>query len=140
MHHTDAQDAELALGGIEALTEPKRAERWMRPVEIAAAGLLVIMIVTVLANVFFRYVLAKPLTAMTTAMRRLASGDTSVPVPAAGRKDEVGQMAAAFNAILLFVVAGYVLYEGVKRIFEPEPVGSIGMLAVAAELHGAEAR
>jgi cobalt-zinc-cadmium efflux system protein len=41
-------------------------------------------------------------------------------------------LAAAFNAILLFVVAGYVLYEGVKRIFEPVPVGSIGMLAVAA--------
>ena len=61
MHHTEAQDAELALGGIEALSEPKRAERWMRPVEIAAAGLLVAMIVTVLANVFFRYVLAKPL-------------------------------------------------------------------------------
>lgn len=61
MHHTEAQDAELALGGIEALAEPKRAEAWMRPVEIAAAGLLVVMIVTVLANVFFRYVLAKPL-------------------------------------------------------------------------------
>ena len=41
-------------------------------------------------------------------------------------------LAAAFNAILLFVVAGYVLYEGIKRIFDPEPVGSIGMLAVAA--------
>ena len=53
MHHTEAQDAELALGGIEALAEPKRAEVWMRPVEIAAAGLLVVMIVTVLANVFF---------------------------------------------------------------------------------------
>ena len=62
MHQTDAHaGAELALGGIEALTEPKRAEAWMRPVEIAAAGLLVVMIVTVLANVFFRYVLAKPL-------------------------------------------------------------------------------
>ncbi|WP_207100748.1 TRAP transporter large permease subunit [Paracoccus shandongensis] len=62
MHQTDAHaGAELALGGIEALAEPKRAERWMRPVEIAAAGLLVVMIVTVLANVFFRYVLAKPL-------------------------------------------------------------------------------
>ncbi|MCZ0961320.1 TRAP transporter large permease [Paracoccus benzoatiresistens] len=62
MHQTDAHaDAELALGGIEALAEPKRAEAWMRPVEIAAAGLLVVMIVTVLANVFFRYVLAKPL-------------------------------------------------------------------------------
>ncbi len=41
-------------------------------------------------------------------------------------------LAAAFNAVLLFVVAGYVLYEGIKRIFDPEPVGSIGMLAVAS--------
>ncbi|ATQ42917.1 cation diffusion facilitator family transporter [Caulobacter mirabilis] len=41
-------------------------------------------------------------------------------------------LAAAFNAVLLFLVAGYVLYEGVKRILEPQPVGSIGMLAVAA--------
>lgn len=54
-------DGELALGGIEALAEPKRAERWMRPIEIIAAGLLLTMIVTVLANVFFRYVLQKPL-------------------------------------------------------------------------------
>lgn len=41
-------------------------------------------------------------------------------------------LAAAFNALLLFAVAGYVLYEGIKRIFDPEPVGSIGMLVVAA--------
>ncbi|QCQ99376.1 cation diffusion facilitator family transporter [Brevundimonas sp. SGAir0440] len=41
-------------------------------------------------------------------------------------------LAAAFNAVLLFVVAGYVLYEGIKRILDPEPVGSIGMLIVAA--------
>lgn len=62
MQLTEARsEAELALGGIEALTEPKRAEPWMRPVEIAAAGLLLVMIVTVLANVFYRYVLAKPL-------------------------------------------------------------------------------
>lgn len=53
--------AEPALGGIEAMSEPKRAERWMRPIELVAAALLVVMIVTVLANVFFRYVLAKPL-------------------------------------------------------------------------------
>ncbi|MBC9245490.1 TRAP transporter large permease subunit [Paracoccus sp. 11-3] len=53
--------AELALGGIEAMAQPKRAERWMRPVEILAAALLITMMVTVLANVFFRYVLAKPL-------------------------------------------------------------------------------
>jgi len=41
-------------------------------------------------------------------------------------------LAAAFNAILLFAVAGYVLYEGIKRIINPEPVGSIGMLLVAS--------
>ncbi|HWL58031.1 MAG TPA: TRAP transporter large permease subunit [Paracoccus sp. (in: a-proteobacteria)] len=62
MQLTDTElGAELALGGVEAMAEPKRAEPWMRPVEIAAAGLLLVMIVTVLANVFFRYVLSKPL-------------------------------------------------------------------------------
>ena len=41
-------------------------------------------------------------------------------------------LAAAFNAVLLFVVAGYVLYEGITRFFDPEPVESVGMLAVAS--------
>ncbi|WP_250636656.1 cation diffusion facilitator family transporter [Caulobacter henricii] len=40
-------------------------------------------------------------------------------------------LAAAFNAILLFAVAIYVLVEGVKRIIDPEPVQSTGMLIVA---------
>ncbi|NQE65322.1 MULTISPECIES: cation diffusion facilitator family transporter [unclassified Caulobacter] len=41
-------------------------------------------------------------------------------------------LAAAFNAILLFAVAIYVLVEGIKRIVEPEPVQSLGMLVVAS--------
>ncbi|WP_018633849.1 TRAP transporter large permease [Neomegalonema perideroedes] len=57
----EQQDAEIVLGGVETLAEPKRAEPWMRPVEYLAAALLVVMIVTVLANVFFRYALHKPL-------------------------------------------------------------------------------
>lgn len=62
MQLTDTQSgADLALGGIEATSQPKRAERWMRPIEVAAAALLIVMITMVLANVFFRYVLAKPL-------------------------------------------------------------------------------
>ncbi|MGP3698026.1 TRAP transporter large permease [Rhodobacter sp. NSM] len=62
MQLTDADpQSDVALGGIETLAEPKRAERWMKPVELMAASLLVVMIATVLANVFFRYVLAKPL-------------------------------------------------------------------------------
>jgi len=40
-------------------------------------------------------------------------------------------LAAAFNVILLFGVAIYVLVEGVKRIVNPEPVGSVGMFIVA---------
>ena len=41
-------------------------------------------------------------------------------------------LAAAFNALLLFAVAGYVLYEGIARFFEPAEVQSKGMLIVAA--------
>ena len=40
-------------------------------------------------------------------------------------------LAAAFNAILLFGVAIYVLVEGIRRIIEPETVQSTGMLVVA---------
>lgn len=40
-------------------------------------------------------------------------------------------LAAAFNALLLFAVAAYVLYEGVRRFFEPSEVQSQGMLIVA---------
>lgn len=40
-------------------------------------------------------------------------------------------LAAAFNAVLLFGVAFYILVEGVKRIFEPEGVQSTAMLVVA---------
>lgn len=41
-------------------------------------------------------------------------------------------LAAAFNAMLLFVVAGYIFYEGIARFFEPAEVQSLGMLAVAS--------
>ena len=41
-------------------------------------------------------------------------------------------LAAAFNALLLFVVAAYVLYEGIKRFFEPTEVKSTGMLIIAS--------
>lgn len=40
-------------------------------------------------------------------------------------------LAAAFNAVLLFFVALYVLVEGIKRILQPEMVQSFGMIVVA---------
>ena len=39
--------------------------------------------------------IAKPISGMTAAMRRLAAGETELDVPAQGRGDEVGSMAAA---------------------------------------------
>jgi methyl-accepting chemotaxis protein len=39
--------------------------------------------------------IAKPISAMTAAMRRLAAGETELDVPAQGRGDEIGSMAAA---------------------------------------------
>lgn len=41
-------------------------------------------------------------------------------------------LAAAFNALLLFAVAAYVLFEGIKRFFEPTEVQSTGMLVIAS--------
>jgi cobalt-zinc-cadmium efflux system protein len=41
-------------------------------------------------------------------------------------------LAAAFNALLLFAVAGYVLWEGIGRFVAPSAVESTGMLIVAA--------
>nr|WP_313633356.1 methyl-accepting chemotaxis protein [Brevundimonas naejangsanensis] len=94
-----------AEGALDGLIEKKVQEsRLYGEKQVAAAktarmvligGLLLALALAGGMAVMLTNVLAKPLTAMTTAMRRLASGDTSVPVPAAGRKDEVGQMAAA---------------------------------------------
>ncbi|WP_029007383.1 methyl-accepting chemotaxis protein [Azospirillum halopraeferens] len=39
--------------------------------------------------------IAGPVTSMTDAMRRLAGGDTTVAIPAIGRRDEIGAMAGA---------------------------------------------
>ena len=41
-------------------------------------------------------------------------------------------LAAAFNALLLFAVAGYVLWEGIGRFLAPAEVQSAGMLAIGA--------
>ena len=40
-------------------------------------------------------------------------------------------LAAAFNALLLFVAAGYILIEAIGRFRTPEPVAANGMLVIA---------
>ena len=60
-----------------------------------AIGILITAAIAVGGGLLLTGAIAKPVTAMTSAMRRLASGDHSVDVPARGRKDEIGQMAGA---------------------------------------------
>ncbi len=40
-------------------------------------------------------------------------------------------LAAAFNAVLLFLVALYILYEAYRRLSQPQEIASVGMLGVA---------
>ncbi len=86
---TENMDAKLAKSTVDehkAFTAAWEA--------LAIGGLLVVAFSTFLGWMLTR-ALATPITAMTAAMNRLASGDNSVEVPSVGRRDEVGEMAAA---------------------------------------------
>ncbi|WP_369061611.1 methyl-accepting chemotaxis protein [Caulobacter sp. 73W] len=53
------------------------------------------VVIAGLMNWLLSGAVAAPVAAMTQTMRRLASGDNAVEIPAMGRKDELGDMAAA---------------------------------------------
>ncbi|EJZ22926.1 HAMP domain-containing methyl-accepting chemotaxis protein [Rhizobium sp. Pop5] len=59
-------------------------------------GMLVLMTLAGSA-VFGSRAIAKPIARITSAMRNLASGDTSTQIPFVGRLDEIGAMAAAVD-------------------------------------------
>jgi len=114
----DGQGAALALVGrspsapLSALLDDleqnhhriagQRLSRQMRASNTAklalAAGAALVLAGAVGAAILVTRLVAKPVTAMTAVMRRLAGGDNTVDVPALGWKDEVGEMAAAVGA------------------------------------------
>ena len=57
--------------------------------------LAVMLVVGLGATLYALLGVSRPITVMTDAMRRLAGGDTDSAVPYAGRRDEIGAMAAA---------------------------------------------
>ncbi|THD61035.1 methyl-accepting chemotaxis protein [Phenylobacterium sp.] len=61
---------------------------------LAIGGALAILLSMLMGWLLSRAI-ASPISAMTEAMGKLASGDHAVDVPAVGRKDEVGRMAGA---------------------------------------------
>jgi len=96
---------EDALGSL--ITEKTEQGRVFGDVQVQVAksarmvligGVIVALIIAAAMAFLLTNLLGKPLLAMTSAMRRLAGGDTSIIVPAMGRKDEVGQMASAVTA------------------------------------------
>lgn len=60
---------------------------------IVGAGVL--LLISVVMGYALARMIGSPVRAMTGVMRRLADGDTAVEVPGLGRRDEVGEMAAA---------------------------------------------
>jgi len=85
----DAESAEVRL-----MAEKQQSLTTM--VRIAMiGGTLVALLMAVLSGLWLTRGVAVPLKAVTSAMRRLVGGDTTVEVVGVGRKDEVGQMAAA---------------------------------------------
>ena len=64
-------------------------------VTLLAVGSLLAVALSVLMGAVLSSAIAKPVSAMTNAMGKLAAGDNDVDMPAVGRKDEVGRMASA---------------------------------------------
>ena len=79
------------------LTARTRAQAASIQAAIMALGLggLISAALAVVLGVILSKGIAGPVSAMTAAMQKLAAGDVSVPIPAVGRKDEVGRMAGA---------------------------------------------
>ncbi|TCM55738.1 methyl-accepting chemotaxis protein [Rhizobium sp. PP-F2F-G48] len=57
-------------------------------------GLAIVLVLVLSAFVLIKSV-GQPIRAMTTAMRKLADGDTDIDLAQTGRKDEIGEMAGA---------------------------------------------
>jgi methyl-accepting chemotaxis protein len=88
----------------KAAEDAAKAGRAQRERAVAQAGLSIVLAglgvvaVAALMGWLLNNMIAKPVSAMTDTMRRLARGDNTVVVPAIGRRDEVGAMANAVQS------------------------------------------
>ena len=89
---TAIQEKEGVVAAARART--KQSAYAQAYVSFAAGGALA-LIIALGAIAWLIGALSRPVEAMTRAMGRLASGDLNVAIPAVGRRDEIGHMAAA---------------------------------------------
>jgi methyl-accepting chemotaxis protein len=85
----DREDAKL----IERAAAQTKSQAEGR--NMLVAGGVIAMLLSALMGWLLSRAIAGPISKMTDAMGKLASGDHAVDVPAVGRRDEVGQMADA---------------------------------------------
>jgi HAMP domain-containing protein len=83
---------DAAVEVTEAHADAAASAAKLRLVAVIALTLLGIAI-SIVSIVIAARRIARPLTAMTASMRRLAEGDKSIDIPALQRRDEVGEMA-----------------------------------------------
>ena len=86
---TDAADAVSDAADEEAASSVSRAVTLI----LAMLGIGLAVALALIAMVIRK--VTRPINEMTSAMNRLAGGDTAVEVPAVDRRDEIGQMAKA---------------------------------------------
>ena len=120
---------------------PRRGRSHLRPLAISFGMVLVFMVVEGIAG-FLTGSLALISDAGHMATDALGLGMALAAIVVADRATAAGGrtyglyrleiLAALANAVLLFVVAGYVLYESVQRFQDPPDVATTAMLVVGA--------
>ncbi len=100
--HLDYETLLAALQQMETIEAAKALEAYQQAEATNNRALIwfmalatVILLTTVLAALVVGAKIANPVRCMTTIMRQLAEGDTTVTVPATGRRDEIGDIAGA---------------------------------------------
>jgi methyl-accepting chemotaxis protein len=96
LKQTAALDKLVEINAKGSQQSAADAGRTLATAEVLVCVVLAIVaILSVTAGVVLRSGIATPIVAMTGAMRELADGNKAIEIPAQGRKDEVGAMAAA---------------------------------------------
>ncbi len=84
-----------AVVALQRALENQAIEGMHERLLVVAIGTGLAALASTAVSTLFGQLISRPITAMTMAMRRLASGDLNADVPAVDRGDEVGQMAQA---------------------------------------------
>ncbi|MGU3540017.1 methyl-accepting chemotaxis protein [Methylobacterium sp. A54F] len=92
----EALDRDVRFNEHGAQVDAQAALREVDAARLADLLAVALAIVAALGAMMFGWLrVSRPVQGMTSAMQRLAGGDAAVAIPASGRRDEIGAMAAA---------------------------------------------